>query len=285
MDDATERFARGSIFFVGTATVLVRYAGFTVLTDPNFLHRGDHVHLGYGLITPRLTDPAIDIEALPPLDAVVLSHLHGDHFDRVAEAKLDRSVPLLTTPHAAAALARKGFRATRPLRTWQSHTLRKGPATLCVTATPGRHGPALVHRLLPPVMGSVWEFRPADGGSAALRLYVTGDTLLHEDVHEVPRRHPDVDVALLHLGGTRILGILVTMDARQGVDMLRLVSPRVAIPIHYDDYPVFESPLSDFVRAVESAGLQDRVVWLERGQTYAFDVPAARLPGAAAARR
>jgi hypothetical protein len=39
-------FSAGSIFFVGTATVILRYAGFTILTDPNFLHAGDHVHLG-----------------------------------------------------------------------------------------------------------------------------------------------------------------------------------------------------------------------------------------------
>jgi hypothetical protein len=37
---------RGSVFFVGTATVILRYAGFTILTDPNFLHARDHVHLG-----------------------------------------------------------------------------------------------------------------------------------------------------------------------------------------------------------------------------------------------
>ena len=38
-------FGSGSIFFVGNATVVIRYAGFTILTDPNFLHAGDHVHL------------------------------------------------------------------------------------------------------------------------------------------------------------------------------------------------------------------------------------------------
>ena len=43
---AASDYARGSIFFVGNATVILRYAGFTILTDPNFLHRGDHVHLG-----------------------------------------------------------------------------------------------------------------------------------------------------------------------------------------------------------------------------------------------
>ncbi|HEY0546505.1 MAG TPA: hypothetical protein VGC91_14095 [Pyrinomonadaceae bacterium] len=34
-------FSSGSIFFVGTATIILRYAGFTILTDPNFLHAGD----------------------------------------------------------------------------------------------------------------------------------------------------------------------------------------------------------------------------------------------------
>jgi hypothetical protein len=42
-----------SIFFVGNATLLIRYARFTILTDPNFLHGGDHVHLGYGLTSTR----------------------------------------------------------------------------------------------------------------------------------------------------------------------------------------------------------------------------------------
>lgn len=70
----------GSLFFIGTATVLLRFGGFTLLTDPNFLHAGDHVHLGYGLFATRRTNPAISIGELPPLDLVVLSHMHGDHF-------------------------------------------------------------------------------------------------------------------------------------------------------------------------------------------------------------
>jgi hypothetical protein len=45
--------AQGSIFFVGNATVILSYAGFTILTDPNFLHRGDHVHLGHGMTAAR----------------------------------------------------------------------------------------------------------------------------------------------------------------------------------------------------------------------------------------
>jgi L-ascorbate metabolism protein UlaG (beta-lactamase superfamily) len=71
-----------------------------VLTEPNFLYRGERVHLGKGRWTTRRTDPAIEIGDLPDLDLVVLSHLHGDHFDRVAREGLDRSMPIATTPPA-----------------------------------------------------------------------------------------------------------------------------------------------------------------------------------------
>src|SRR5215203_7497998 len=110
----------GSVYFVGTATVIIRVAGFTILTDPNFLHAGDHVHLGYGLTSERLTEPAFDIAALPPVDFCVLSHYHGDHFDQVVEEKLRRDLPIITTEHAADELKEKGFTKAVALDTWES---------------------------------------------------------------------------------------------------------------------------------------------------------------------
>src|ERR687884_1375207 len=98
LGDASSDMATGSIFFIGNSTVLIRYAGFTILTDPTFVHMHEQVPLGYGLHTTRLTNPAMEISALPPLDLIVLSHFHGDHFDQVAERELAKSVPIVTTP-------------------------------------------------------------------------------------------------------------------------------------------------------------------------------------------
>jgi L-ascorbate metabolism protein UlaG (beta-lactamase superfamily) len=75
-----------SLTFIGTATTQVRLGGFTLLTDPNFLHRGQRAYLGKGLWSRRLTEPTPTPAQLPALDAVVLSHVHGDHWDRVAAA-------------------------------------------------------------------------------------------------------------------------------------------------------------------------------------------------------
>ena len=158
LENASADFSTGSIFFVGTATVILRYAGFTILTDPNFLHAGDHVHLGYGLTAERLTNPAMEIEDLPPLDFCVLSHYHGDHFDQVVEERLQKDLPIITTEHATSELKDKGFTATIALDTWDSVTVNKDDATVRITSLPGKHGPALTDLLLPPVMGSMLEF-------------------------------------------------------------------------------------------------------------------------------
>ena len=265
----------GSIYFIGTATVIIEYAGFTILTDPNFLHKGEHVRLGYGLRSKRKTNPAIEIEALPPLDLILLSHLHEDHFDRVAEAKLDHSTPIVTTRHAAKSLKKKGFTSTHALNTWESLRVVKGSSVLRISSMPGQHGGALFSKLLPPVMGSFLEFETA-AGKSLLSMYITGDTLIHKDLKEIPLRYPEIDLALLHLGGTRALGVLVTMDGKQGVEAIKLLSPTIAIPIHYNDYTVFKSPLSDFQARVKAEGLEHLVRYLSHGESYSFRVPSSR---------
>ncbi len=266
---------RGSIFFVGTATVIIRYAGFTILTDPNFLHKGDHVHLGYGLRSERLTEPAISLEQLPPVDFVVLSHMHGDHFDHVVSDRLDRNLPIITTKHAAASLKGLGFKQPIAMDTWDTIDVTKGASRMRVTAMPGKHAPGLLRLAIPPTMGSMLEF--TSGAKTPLRLYITGDTLIHEHLNEIPKRYPEIDIGLLHLGGTRIAGVLLTMDAKQGVEAIRIINPRTAIPIHYNDYGVFKSPLEDFKQAVKAAGYEHRVHYLAHGETFDIEVPESRI--------
>jgi L-ascorbate metabolism protein UlaG (beta-lactamase superfamily) len=264
--------ARGpaSLTFIGTATTLLRLGTFTVLTDPNFLHQGQRAYLGKGLWSRRLTEPAMQPADLPALDAVLLSHLHGDHFDRIARHHLARTQPVLTTPAAARTLQRWGF-AVAGLSTWQEHRLTRPAAgdapeeTLTVQALPGIHARGVMRALLPPVMGSLLEHRV--GGEVRSRLYLSGDTLTGAHLDEIARRHPDIDVAVVHLGGTRVLLHTVTMDAEQGVDFLRRVRPGYAVPVHHDDYGVFRSPLSAFLERAAGAGLAASVRTVRRGET------------------
>lgn len=259
----------GSVYFIGNATVLIRYDGFTILTDPNFIHKHQQVSLGLGLEMTRLTNPATEIDDLPPLDLIVLSHWHGDHFDRVAQKKLDKSVSIVSTPEAAEELKQRGFTHARGLETWSSICVKKGDASLRISSMPGRHGPPLSDLVLPELMGSMLKFK-SSADANAYKIYISGDTLVMNEMQQIARRYPDIDLALLDLGGAQVLGIMVTMDAQQGMQMIRIVKPRLAIPLAYNDYDIMESRLADFRQQVKAAGLQDRVRYLNHGGTYRF---------------
>lgn len=270
----SDTVAADSLLFIGNATMLLQVDGFTILTDPTFVHRHESVPIGYGMHTTRLTDPAVEIADLPDLDLVLLSHFHGDHFDQVAQEQLPRSIPVVTTQQSAGQLRELGFDAALGLDTWDTVTLHKGGRTMRITACPGQHGPGLVDFALPDVMGSVLEL---GAGDTQRRVYISGDTLLIDDLAEIPRRYPGLDVGVFHLGGTKVMGVLVTMDADQGIEAVRLIDAGTSIPVHYDDYDVFTSSLEDFLAAAETAGLRERIHPLGRGDTFSLAGP---RPGA-----
>ncbi|KAK0746903.1 hypothetical protein B0T18DRAFT_447320 [Schizothecium vesticola] len=172
-----------SVAFIGNATTLLTYHGARILTDPNFLHAGDHVHLGPGVTATRTKNPSVDITSLPPIDLILLSHYHEDHFDR------------FHTPPGPANLITKIndlLGAVPPINGWLL---------------------ALGHLSAP-------GLQTLDTG---YRIYVSGDTLLVDRLREIPRwlAGARVDLMIVHLGATTIPGpraplVMVKMDARRG---------------------------------------------------------------------
>lgn len=284
------------VTFIGNATLLIRFGSITVLTDPNFVHRDAEVPLGFGLTTTRLTDPALDVEEVPQPDLVIVSHDHGDHFDAVAADWLSSSVPIVTCAGAARSLTDRGFSDVRPLTTWETAGLEKDGTRVRITALPAQHAPAALAVAGPDGMGSMLEMwrapddapgleqrRAGDGAGTEgapdpdARIYISGDTVMHDALAGIRDRFPQIDLAFVHLGGMRVMGMTVTMDATQGVQLINLLRPRITIPVHYNDYGTSKSKLAEFVSAVNQAGLSDRVRYLRHGDEWRL-APRRRLP-------
>jgi L-ascorbate metabolism protein UlaG (beta-lactamase superfamily) len=102
------------------------------------------------------------------------------------------------------------------------------------------------------------------------RGYISGDTLYRPFLGEVLERCGPLDVLIPHLGGTKALGVTVTMDARQGADLVELLKPPVTVPVHYDDYDRFASPLGDFVAEVGRRQLPGQLRTAHRGETISL---------------
>jgi L-ascorbate metabolism protein UlaG (beta-lactamase superfamily) len=266
---AAADFDQGEVYFIGNATTLIRFGGLTILTDPAFLHKGEHVYLGHGVWARREVEPACQIADLPPIDLVVLSHYHGDHFDDIAAQELDKNLPIVSTADAVEKLSGLGFEQGHALGTWESLVVHKGDATLTITAMPAKHATEEeVDGLLMPVNGHLLDF--SRGSDHLYRLYITGDTMLVDSLEEIPRRYPDIDLGLVHTGGTTFLVTVVTMTGEQGVKAVEITKPKTAIPIHYNDFSVFLSGLDDFKKAAQTSTASTEFVYLAHGETYTF---------------
>ncbi|KAJ5971633.1 uncharacterized protein N7479_001551 [Penicillium vulpinum] len=177
------------------------------MTDPNFLHAGDHVHFGPGVSSERLTDPAVDLHDLPRIDLVLLSHYHEDHFDKRVEASLRHDLLIITTPHAKEHLTSKkqdSFTSVSALDPFELIEVNiegtKGPGQprLRVTGMPGKHVPPnrVVEKLntlanvLPPTNGWMLELgydTDTADFSCGYRIYISGDTVMVDELHEIPK--------------------------------------------------------------------------------------------------
>ena len=193
---------------------------------------------------------------------------------------MPKSLPIVTTHQAVQELSERGFTNLHGMSTWEPLRLYKGnvygeAVSVRLTAMPARHGPRLVDFALPDVMGTLIELEHSSGPEP-YRIYVTGDTVMFDGLREIAARVPSIDLMLVHLGGTRVLGVTVTMDGKQGLELIELLRPALTVPVHFDDYDVFKSPLSDFQERVERQGLDHIVKVLERGRSLQLPAMPAR---------
>ncbi len=237
------------ITHIGGPTALIEIGGWRLLTDPTFDPPGGKYRFGWGTGSRKTAGPALSPAELGEIDAVLISHdHHDDNLDPAGRALLPELGVVVTT----ASGARRLGGSARGLEPWGSTTLEApGKAPLEITATPCRHGPPGFG----PIVGDVIGFFFAG-------VWVSGDTVLYDGVRAVAERLK-VDVAVIHLGGVRfpVTGPLrFTMTAGDAVELLDLIQPRVAIPIHYEGWAHFKQGRAEIERVT------DRFRWLPIGE-------------------
>jgi L-ascorbate metabolism protein UlaG (beta-lactamase superfamily) len=249
---------------IGGPTVLIEVAGWRLLTDPTFDPPGRKYTFGWGTSSRKTVGPALQPDELGRIDAVLLSHdHHGDNLDDAGRALLGEVDVIVTTVPGARRLAG----TARGLEEWASTRLEAdGRPAIEVTATPCRHGPPLSR----PVAGQVIGFALRGDVQQDGVFWISGDTVLYPGVREVAERL-DVDTALVHLGGVRfaVTGpVRYSMTAHDAVELVGLVRPRIAIPIHYEGWAHFQESREDIEREFDRAPDEVRraIRWVPIGE-------------------
>ena len=90
------------VTYIGHATLLIEIGGKRILTDPNW-------DPALGKFLPRVSAPGIALDALPQLDAILLTHAHADHLSFYSLDALPRDIPLFAPPVIAKWLTKRGY--------------------------------------------------------------------------------------------------------------------------------------------------------------------------------
>jgi L-ascorbate metabolism protein UlaG (beta-lactamase superfamily) len=240
---------------VGGPTTLVELGGWRLLTDPTFDPAGGHYSFGWGTSSDKVVGPAVSPADLPDLDAVLLTHdQHGDNLDRAGRALLP-TVPTVVTTRPGS--RRLGLTGARGLRAGDRTVLEASDrAPLEVVATPARHGPPLSR----PITGDVVGFLLRCGSTT---VWVTGDTVLHRPLRRFARAST-VDVLVVHVGGVRfgLTGpVRYTLTGSRAMELVGMVRPRVAVPVHYEGWTHFVDGPAGLATAIADApaDVRDRV--------------------------
>jgi L-ascorbate metabolism protein UlaG (beta-lactamase superfamily) len=244
---------------VGGPTAVLEYAGLRWLTDPALSPPGEYAG---GLV--KTTGPAIEPEALPPIDVVLLSHEHhSDNLDPAGRRFLPRAGRVITTVQGA---ERLGDNAVG-LDPWSSVEVERGAGAgvVTVTAVPAQHGPDGTDHITGPVIGFVLE---ADGED---KVYVSGDNASLDVVRAIVERVGEVDVAILFAGAVqlphRFDGAYLTLSSDRAADAAKLLGARAALPVHFEGWTHFTQGAGELRAAFAGNGVTDRLVLAERGET------------------
>lgn len=181
------------ITYINHATVLVQVAGLNILTDPVFSERVSP----FAWFGPRrIMPPAIPIEALPPIDVVLISHNHYDHLDlpslKTLQARQKDNPPLLLTGLGnAALLTQEGLGPVKELDWEASHTV--APLEFVFTEVRHRSGRGAFDQMR--TLWGAFVIRSPGGN-----LYFAGDTAYGPHFRETGDRHGPFVCALLPIG-------------------------------------------------------------------------------------
>jgi L-ascorbate metabolism protein UlaG (beta-lactamase superfamily) len=234
--------------WLGHSTVVIDLEGTRVVTDPVLRARVWHLR----------REGVVAAEALGDLDAILVSHTHYDHLDLRSLDRLDRNLTVVVPRGVARLVRRRGFKRVFELDVGEELAL----GGVRIRATRAEHessrGPLSPST---PSLGYVVEGRA--------RIYFAGDTDLFAEMSQIA----PVDVALLPVAGWGPRLPAGHLDPAGAAEALRLLRPKVALPIHWGTlWRVFadrpdDRPAREFVRIAHEVAPEVNVRVLSIGET------------------
>src|SRR5215469_13740387 len=245
-----------AITWIGHASFLIQFTDLNVLIDPNFAN--------WLFLLKRIKRSGLRIEDLPPIDLVLLTHAHFDHFHKPSLRKLPHP-KIGVMPWGMGDLARNlGFERIVELDWWES--FRHGDWK--VTLTPCKHWGARVlrddHR---GYGGFVLEHQ-------GRKIYHAGDSAYFDGFKQIGN-HFAPEIAMLPIGAYRPEQFRnVHMGPDEAIKVFQDVQSNWLVPMHYGTFRLsfedMDEPPRWLQQLARANGLTQRIRILEEGTPEVF---------------
>jgi L-ascorbate metabolism protein UlaG (beta-lactamase superfamily) len=245
-----------AITWIGHASFLIQFTDLNVLIDPNFAN--------WLFLLKRIKRSGLKIQDLPPIDLVLLTHAHFDHFHKPTLRRLPHP-KIGVMPWGVGDLAHNlGFARIIELEWWESF----GQQEWKVTLTPSKHwGARTLHDLHRGYGGFVLEHQ-------GRKIYHAGDSAYFDGFKQIGDRLAP-DVALLPIGAYHPESFRhVHMGPDEAVRAFKDLQAKKLVPMHYGSFKLSFEEMDEpprWLRAIaREQNLASHVRILEEGAPAVF---------------
>lgn len=242
-DGSEVREFRGkwSVTWIGHATTLVQMNGFNILTDPIWSERCSPVSWAG---PKRYTQPGIDLDNLPKIDAIIISHNHYDHMDLATIRSIQKKYPAMVFVGLGNKdfLESEGIVNVAEMDWWDEYSLIKLGKNLDITFTPTQHFSA---------RGILDRDRTLWGSFALVtdrtKIYFAGDTGYFDGFKEIGEKWSGFDLAILPIGAYEPRWFMspVHTSPEQSVQAFEDLNAEFMLPMHYNTFVLSDEALDE----------------------------------------
>jgi L-ascorbate metabolism protein UlaG (beta-lactamase superfamily) len=250
-----------TLAWLGHATVLVNFYGMRILTDPAlFLRIG--VDVGLGTVGPlRLVRCALESDALPEIDLVLVSHAHFDHLDTPSLAAVRGRPAAVMAAATSDLLPRRHYSSVTELRWNDTTRVRTARGDAQIRALEVKHWGARIRRDTHRGYGGFVVEREGR------RLLIGGDTA-QTTAFRGHRAHGPYDAAVMPIGAYNPW-VHNHCTPEEAVRMADAAGARLFVPVHHQSFRLSREPLREPIERTEEALAkeQGRLALREIGET------------------
>lgn len=210
------------IKLIRSATISLQYSGHSILIDPYFADQYSQPSYAEKSKNPLVGLPLSLAEIMAGIDTVIVSHLHSDHFDPVAQNYLPKTIPILCQDSDEYKIREMGFRNIHPIR---DHCQL---GNISIQRVMGKHGDGDVLKEMGITSGFL--FNAPDESE----LYWAGDTILFDKITDLLLERKPKVIVTHSSGGVWGDGVKIIMDEVQTVEVCKLLPQSIVIATHMD---------------------------------------------------